>query len=431
MIRFTGRRGKAAAVVAATAAAVGALVLSHTGTVHGTAIRVADAATTYNSTVSSTGSPATVYAFPGGGATPSTALPSIGSIDGGIQARILCYFTGTTPVTGTDGQGGDPYWDEISTTGIGILAPLSPGDVAVIPDAAMQTTIPVNVMVPACPLDGVIAPPAPPTSTPTATPSTQTSQQPGPVPPVPPGTGNKQQEADCLENEPGNSPTSIVEPNGDGWSQYTTVGGPGTRPGTATACLDQSHVAGTAASAVGVIGMQDAYTEVNNWNLNPDANNRPATQMGATGTVQRCHLIAGSNALGSGSLGMTVSGKGSGGSLGGNGAQASNLVPCWQNVNMGKGSSATNMTTMQAVENAVRQLADTVPPGSAIYYQVTPNYRSDNSTIPESITMVAYLQNPGEPPPGIEVVATTVIPNARTVPAAVGGNVTTTLNLGN
>jgi hypothetical protein len=46
MIRFTGRHGKAGAIaIAATAAvAVSAVALSHAGTAHGTAIRVADAA---------------------------------------------------------------------------------------------------------------------------------------------------------------------------------------------------------------------------------------------------------------------------------------------------------------------------------------------------------------------------------------------------
>jgi hypothetical protein len=148
-----------------------------------------DAATTYNATISNAGSPATVYAYPGGGTTLDTTLPVLGNVPDGNQVSVQCYLTATTPVTGPDGQSSDLYWDEINTAGVGTLAPVpATGDVAVIPDAFVQTTTPVNQMVPACPADGTVAPSAtltPPSATPIPTAAGSPSSTPVPVPTSP------------------------------------------------------------------------------------------------------------------------------------------------------------------------------------------------------------------------------------------------------
>jgi hypothetical protein len=242
--------------------------------------------------------------------------------------------------------------------------------------------------------------------------STQTS--PVPVPPLPPVAPSQQRRANCLNNRPVNGPTSIVEDNGDGWNEYTTENGPGTRPGTATACLDMTHGPGTPANqTITVVGMADALARVAAENISTD----PPVPALLPREVNRCHLIAGANS-GAKPIDQLL---GAGGSLGGNGNEPSNLVPCWgRSTNIGRNG-------MSRQESTVRNLADHTNPGEAIYYQVTPVYESLTSTIPTKIVLVAYLQLPGDPGLGQRRVNATA-ENTLEVDTATGRR---TLMLGN
>ncbi len=65
-----------------------------------------------------------------------------------------------------------------------------------------------------------------------------------------------------------------------------------------------------------------------------------------------------------------------------------NLVPCWQ---AGMNTGTPSMRTYEfAAQTAV---ADTAfGPNDAIFYQVTPDYRDDTSTIPRGVTMSATVE---------------------------------------
>ena len=207
------------------------------------------------------------------------------------------------------------------------------------------------------------------------------------TPLLPLNVGNGQNEGgDCLNNR-FSPPGSYVERNGNGWNRYTvTHTDKGDRPSTATACLDATLIKGTTPMAW-PFGMDDAIAKVNAWKTSLNLNIRPTKE------VARCHLIAGGASLRYAADPAIVPGTPSaGGSLGGNGTIASNLVPCWQR---------TTNIGMLGYENTIsKELATLTVPGSAIYYNVTPDYRDDpstgTSTIPVSITLSAYIQIPGE-----------------------------------
>jgi hypothetical protein len=212
MIRFTGRRGKVGAIMAA--AAVGALVLSQAGTTPGTATRQAatahdtanravtvavtdttasvpapNAAPVYNGRVSNNGAGATMYDYPSSG-TPNTSLTALGSLADGTQVSIQCYLTGT-PVIGPNGLGpgnSDVYWDQVtgasSTAGQVLI-----DHAAVVPDAYIDTgSETVDHLVPACASASTASPPSvdKPISAGTGAPG---SSPPSPQPSGPGGSG--------------------------------------------------------------------------------------------------------------------------------------------------------------------------------------------------------------------------------------------------
>ena len=114
----------------------------------------ASAPSTYNGTVSNNGSGTTVYDYNGASA-PGTGAPSLGTLPDGTQVHVQCYTVGD-PVTGPNGQGAggtDEYWDQIDTASAA-MPQVPAGDTAVVPDAYVQTSAPVNELVPNC--DGVV-----------------------------------------------------------------------------------------------------------------------------------------------------------------------------------------------------------------------------------------------------------------------------------
>jgi hypothetical protein len=264
-------------------------------------------------------------------------------------------------------------------------------------------------------------------ATDTAT-ATETSAATEPLPsqikiPPPPPIGNRQPQANCLNSRPNTGPTvidginsnSIVEDNGNGWNQYTTQTDYGNRPGTATACLDRAHREGTGSSQIDIVGWQDAMDMLKAWNADPT---NPPNPLLYSQLVNHCHLIAGTGNgrnLNTGELAQ---------SLGGSGTQPSNLVPCWHSTtNSGK-------LGMSAQEAIVKEIADHTQSGQAVYYQVTPNYAAATSTtpcgypstrpystIPCSITMIAFLQTPGLSP---QQKLNATIPNSRPTPTRTG-----------
>jgi peptidoglycan hydrolase CwlO-like protein len=195
----------------------------------------------------------------------------------------------------------------------------------------------------------------------TPVPMTSPYWTPHPGPQGPPGSGK----AACLTRFQG-------ERSGGGWIRYTTTpvpkvdkdisppNGPGVRPGQATACLAAPIVKGSVAASTDITGWKDAYKKA------------------PTGPLARCHLIA-----------NDVGGKGTGATY-----EESNLVPCWQ--------IGTNITRfgMRPFETLVAKAADqdgaygTLQNGSAVYYVVTPIYRNARSTIPEAITVEAWIEQP-------------------------------------
>ncbi|WP_432135259.1 DNA/RNA non-specific endonuclease [Streptomyces sp. bgisy154] len=171
-------------------------------------------------------------------------------------------------------------------------------------------------------------------------------------------------QAACLKStRPGRLPA------GNGWIRNTTEpvphtnkstdppGPAGTRAATAQACLGKTLGAGS-----------EATGDITGWR---DAQKFAGDHSPGTG-LARCHLIA--NILG---------GKGQvrdGGQ--------DNLVPCWQ---AGMNTGTPSMRTYEfAAQTAV---ADTAfGPNDAIFYQVTPDYRDDTSTIPRGVTMSATVE---------------------------------------
>jgi predicted nucleic acid-binding Zn-ribbon protein len=188
-----------------------------------------------------------------------------------------------------------------------------------------------------------------------------------PVRPVPAPAGSTESpprngKADCLTRPRG-------EKSGGGWIEYTTKGvdhinqgppkGPrGVRPDGVTACLTESLGKGNKATG-----------DITGW---ADAGKK------AAGNLARCHLISRE--------------------LGGRGTarldQQRNLVPCWHR--------GTNITSfgMRPYEQLVHKAVMRVGPyaglekGLAVLYEVTPEYKNDNSTIPRAITLTAEIQQP-------------------------------------
>ncbi|MFK8909396.1 DNA/RNA non-specific endonuclease [Streptomyces sp. YS-3] len=159
--------------------------------------------------------------------------------------------------------------------------------------------------------------------------------------------------------------------SGDGWILNTTQPVPrrnqtdpaspaGTRAAGAQACLRKKLGDGSPASpGVGdITGWLDAQQFV--------ATHSPGT------TIARCHLIA--NILGG--KGQVLDGG------------QNNLVPCWQ-VGMNTGTPS-----MRTYEKQVKDAVDaaTMGPDDAVYYQVTPLYKNDASTIPTGVMMSAAVQ---------------------------------------
>ncbi|WP_331728545.1 DNA/RNA non-specific endonuclease [Streptomyces sp. NBC_00158] len=161
--------------------------------------------------------------------------------------------------------------------------------------------------------------------------------------------------------------------SGDGWilnstqpvphrNQTDPTGPAGTRAAGAQACLRKKLGDGSPASG-DITGWQDAQTFA-----------RPYAAPGAPAPygLARCHLIA-----------RILGGKGQTEDGG-----QSNLVPCWQ---VGMNTGTPSMRTYETeVKNAVD--AATMGPDDAVYFQVTPLYRNDASTIPTGVTMSAAVQ---------------------------------------
>ncbi|WP_433179897.1 hypothetical protein [Actinoallomurus sp. CA-150999] len=327
------------------------------------------------------------------GGTTSTDIQT-GSVEPGQAYTVLCYRDGDT-VTNTQTKSSSQRWALIAD-------PANPAtSLGYVPAIAFKFNDITN-QVPACIDTSVDAPP-----------------KPEPKPPkeksllnallafplffaFTKNAVNQQTRADCLNHRPSGL-TSKVESNGVGWNEYTT--GPGGRAATATACLDSTHIAGTgAADGLVVVGLAAAQAKAISQNTAADPPAPWATPR--TRDVARCHLIAGAN-------------KGSVGSLGGNGSEPSNFVPCW--------GQPTNNPGMTTPEEAVRRYAGDTGPGEAILYVVKPHYDTFASTVPTSITMVAYLQSPGMPPPGKEVVFE-IAPNEKAFTTV--GNHQIVINLG-
>ncbi|MEV5250282.1 DNA/RNA non-specific endonuclease [Streptomyces werraensis] len=171
--------------------------------------------------------------------------------------------------------------------------------------------------------------------------------------------------ASCL-NDP--APSGSL-PNGDGWFKNTSesvqlfnqtdaAGGSGLRPTRAQACLGKKTEEGTGTSGP-IAGWKDAEAY-------RDAH-LPGTQLA------RCHLI-----------GNILGGKGT------SKLTRLNLVPCWQ-VGMNTGTPS-----MRTYEKIAQDLIQGTTPGlgasDAIFYEVTPVYKDENSTIPVAVTMNAHIQ---------------------------------------
>ncbi|MER6493902.1 DNA/RNA non-specific endonuclease [Streptomyces griseorubiginosus] len=168
--------------------------------------------------------------------------------------------------------------------------------------------------------------------------------------------------ARCLDTTPDGS-----LPNGAGWILNTTepvphvnkttdpLGRPGARPGRAQACLDKTAPKGTPAQG-DIPGWQDAE------------NFRKANSL--TNGLARCHLIPNV--------------------AGGRGIQV-NLVPCWQ---LGMNTGTPSMRTYETMAQDLIQSDDDSEfgPDDAIFYQVTPVYNDDTSTIPVGVTMNANVE---------------------------------------
>jgi hypothetical protein len=146
----------------------------------------------------------------------------------------------------------------------------------------------------------------------------------------------------------------------------TTPNGPGTRASTATSCLTNPLGTGSVTNGEDITGLEDAI-------LFRDTNST------SNDVVSRCHLIA--NQLG---------GKGRSDDGG-----PANLVPCWQyGANTGPISMQTNESDVytEVTGKNPTTLQPYLGPEDAVYYVVTPNYHTGDSTIPYQITMTATVQ---------------------------------------
>ncbi|MFI7357886.1 DNA/RNA non-specific endonuclease [Streptomyces avidinii] len=172
----------------------------------------------------------------------------------------------------------------------------------------------------------------------------------------------------CRQNAPAGSFTS-----GNGWIKNTTdpvphinktttpLGPPGVRASAAQACLGSPTVEGSHATG-DITGWADAELF--------------RQSSSSTAGLARCHLIA--NILG-----------GTGAKL--DGGQI-NLVPCWQSgMNTGTPSMRTYETLAQNAARPVKK-GGILGPNDAIFYQVTPDYRNSDSTIPQGVTMTARVE---------------------------------------
>ncbi|MER6444324.1 DNA/RNA non-specific endonuclease [Streptomyces venezuelae] len=172
----------------------------------------------------------------------------------------------------------------------------------------------------------------------------------------------------CRQSTPAGAFTS-----GNGWIKNTTEpvlhvnktttppGPPGTRASAAQACL--GTLSGKGSDAKGnITGWADA-------DLFRQANS-------STAGLARCHLIA--NVLGG--TGAVEDG----GQI--------NLVPCWQ---QGMNTGTPSMRTYETLaQNSMKPVAKggILGPNDAIFYQVTPDYRNSDSTIPQGVTMTARVE---------------------------------------
>lgn len=175
-------------------------------------------------------------------------------------------------------------------------------------------------------------------------------------------------QAVCRQSAPTDSFTS-----GNGWIKNTTQpvthvnkftsppGPPGLRASAAQACLGDDTVEGSRALG-NITGWEDA-------DIFRQANS-------STAGLARCHLIANI--------------------LGGTGAVQDggqiNLVPCWQS---GMNTGTPSMRTYENLaQKAVRPVKDggILGPNDAVFYEVTPDYRDGDSTIPQGVRMSARVE---------------------------------------
>ncbi|MET7778991.1 DNA/RNA non-specific endonuclease [Streptomyces mirabilis] len=167
--------------------------------------------------------------------------------------------------------------------------------------------------------------------------------------------------ARCLDTTP-----LDALPNGDGWILNTTepvphvnkttspLGPPGQRPTQAQACLDRTAPEGT-----------DAQGDIPGWQ---DAE-KFKTDNSLTNGQARCHLIP------------KVTG--------GRGIQV-NLVPCWQS---GMNTGTPSMRTFETMaQKMIRDSSSSLGTDDAVFYQVTPVYNDETSTIPVGVTMNANIE---------------------------------------
>lgn len=178
----------------------------------------------------------------------------------------------------------------------------------------------------------------------------------------PTDSANLTAKARCLNQKPANA---VATGTDGGWIENTatavpavnittTPNGPGTRASTGTACLTNPLTpSNEGTGGLNITGWADAQLYA--------ANNPTST------TLSRCHVIA--DILGGQAL-------------------ASNLFPCWQ---VGTNTGTPSMRT--PYETVVQAAANSISPGQAVYYEVTPEYYDGSSTIPYEVVMSAKVQN--------------------------------------
>lgn len=190
------------------------------------------------------------------------------------------------------------------------------------------------------------------------------------VPPHTPPENNdnsSRREPTCLD-----SAHNPEDNSGDGWIENTTEdvekrnltvpgSGPGTRAGTATACLTKDLGEGQESAGGDITGWKDAENKIDNINPKPH--------------LARCHLVA--NTLGGLAVGKD---------------HWDNLIPCYH---LGLNIKGVGM---RFVESKVKSwiVSPNFVKGAAVEYVVTPNYldHGRDSTIPWSVTMNVTVQYP-------------------------------------